>query len=485
MHCRSRCPHRHRETALRRREETMSRHPNSRFLLGATDSLIGLALAVGAVVWANEQRIPGGGLGHFLAVRVTLLNLSFSIVFAVLWQQCMEVLGLYRRSSEILRPTLMTAAGAAVMTALLALYLKARHALGPIPQILIAFFVAAFGYQMARAFLSNLRGKASNPARVIIVGSVRRAARAWRELRVQHRGDKSLLGFVDDRDSGSMPPDIAGRLLGRIDDLPGYFLHNSVDEIIIATPARSCYDMAQRAVSIAEAAGVRVVCLSDFYSLVHDKKLRRRAAVFLELVPRNEAQLFAEAIKRIFDVIFSAAVLVVTAPLFLLIALAIKLTSPGPVFLVEETYGWRRRTLHLWKFRCTVHKAPEFLVGSAHKSSAGHPAPEIHHWVTPIGHVLRRSLLEQLPQLWNVLLGDMSLVGPRPLSAKELSFFNEAMLMRRFSVRPGITGNWQIAVGSVLSPDQCVELDFAYIDEWSFGLDLRILARTIPAVFKR
>jgi hypothetical protein len=141
----------------------MSRHPNSRFLLGATDSLIGLALAVGAVVWANEQRIPPGGLAEFLRIRITLLNASFSIVFAVLWQQCMEALGLYRRSSEFLRPTLMTAVGAGVMTTLLALYLEARHALGPIPQILFTFFIAAFGYPLARAFLSSLRGKVSDP----------------------------------------------------------------------------------------------------------------------------------------------------------------------------------------------------------------------------------------------------------------------------------------------------------------------------------
>jgi exopolysaccharide biosynthesis polyprenyl glycosylphosphotransferase len=465
----------------------MSRHPNSRFLLGATDSLIGLALAVGAVVWANEQRIPPGGLGEFLRIRITLLNASFSIVFAVLWQQCMEALGLYRRSSEFLRPTLMTAAGAGVMTVLLALYLEARHALGPIPQILFTFFIAAFGYQLARAFLSNLRGKVSDPAQVIIVGSGRRAAKAWRELRVQNHGAKSLLGFVDDRDAGSMPPDIAGRLLGRIDDLPNYFLHNAVDELIVAAPARSCYDMAQRAVSMAEVAGVRVVCLNDFYSLVHDKKLRRRAAIFLELVPKNEAHLFAEAIKRSFDVTVAVTGLTVLAPLFLAIALAIKLTSPGPVFLVEARYGWRRRSFHMWKFRCLIHKAPEFLgvPGPPDRVPTAIPNVEKERWITPIGYLLRRSWLEELPQLWNVLLGDMSLVGPRPMSAQEVSFFNEAMLMRRFSVRPGITGNWQVAAGGSLSLDQCVELDFAYIDDWSLGLDLKILARTVPAVLRR
>jgi lipopolysaccharide/colanic/teichoic acid biosynthesis glycosyltransferase len=94
-------------------------------------------------------------------------------------------------------------------------------------------------------------------------------------------------------------------------------------------------------------------------------------------------------------------------------------------------------------------------------------------------------MLEELPQLWNVLLGDMSLVGPRPMSAQDVSLFNEGLLMRRFSVRPGITGNWQVVDRSSLSADQCVELDFAYIDDWSLGLDLKILARTVPTVLRR
>jgi exopolysaccharide biosynthesis polyprenyl glycosylphosphotransferase len=461
----------------------MSRNPNSRFLLGATDSLIGLALAVGAVVWANERRIPPGGLGEFLKIRITLLNVSFSIVFAVLWQQCMEALGLYRRSSEFLRPTLMTAVGAGVMTILLALYLQARHALDPIPQILVAFFIAAFGYQMARAFLSNprLRGKLSNPERVVIVGSGRRAAKAWRELRVQHHGAKSLLGFVDDRDVATMAPDIAGRFLGRIEDLSSYFLHNAVDELIIAAPARSCYDMSQRAVSIAEAAGVRVVCLNDLYSLVHDKKLRRRAAIFLELVPKNEAHLFAEAIKRSFDVTVAVAGLMLLAPLFLAIAAAIKFTSPGPVFLVQERYGWHRRRFQMFSFRSMVHNAPQFMTVLGTPYQDFEPTP----WVTPVGHFLRRTSLGDLPQLWNVLLGDMSLVGPRPMSAQDASLFNEALLMRRFSVRPGMTGSWHVAASGSLSPDKCVELDFAYIEEWSLGLDLKILARSVPSVLRR
>ncbi len=287
----------------------MSQQTNPRPLVGATDSLIALMIAVAAVVWAHQQRMSMGGLGEFLKIRVTSLNASFSIVFAVLWQQCMQALGLYRRSSELLRPMLSSAAGVGLMTVLLGLYLEARRADGPVRQVLVAFFIAAFCYRMVRIFLSNplLGGRIADPEQVVIVGSGRRAAKAWRELRTQDHGAKTLLGFVDDRHPSLMPPDIAGRLLGRIDDLPGYLLRNAVDELIVAAPARSCYDMTQRAVAMAEAAGVRVVCLNDLYSLIHDRKLRQRAAVFLELVPRNEAHQFSEAVKRTLDIVVAAA----------------------------------------------------------------------------------------------------------------------------------------------------------------------------------
>jgi lipopolysaccharide/colanic/teichoic acid biosynthesis glycosyltransferase len=105
--------------------------------------------------------------------------------------------------------------------------------------------------------------------------------------------------------------------------------------------------------------------------------------------------------------------------------------------------------------------------------------------LTPLGRFLHRTLLDELPVLWNVLLGDMSLVGPRPLSVHDVSRFGDAQLMRRFTVRPGMTGNWQVSEDTALSFEQQVALDFTYIDEWSLALDLKILARTVPAMLRR
>ena len=462
----------------------MPRLRNFPTLSAAGDSLIALGLAVAAVVWVNQQHIPQGGLTEFLRIRITLLNLSFAVVLIILWKQCLSYLGLYDRDLDGLRRLVVrTIAACAIMTTVLAFYLEARHARGPVMQILASFLIAAFLYEIWRVLLCSrhLSWHVGEPERVIIVGSGRRASKAWRELRLQHHRTKRLLGFVDDRDPDSMPPDIATRLIGKVDDLPGYLLRNVVDELILAAPLRSCYDLSQHAAAIAEAAGVRVVCLNDVFTLTQEKRLRRRATLFVELLPKDHRRETAEAAKRILDVMGAAVGLVLLAPVFLIIGLAIKLTSPGSIFLVQERQGYGRRRFRMFKFRSMVRHAsdPE----SHNEEREATHRIENDPRVTPLGRFLRRTLLDELPELWNVLLGDMSLVGPRPMSVDDVSLLGEAQLMRRFSVRPGITGNWQGHLS--LSFEQWVALDFSYIDEWSLALDLKILARTVPAVLKR
>ncbi len=464
---------------------------NSTTLTASVDSLVALAIVVAAMAWANKSRMPQGGPREFLQMRITLLNASFAIVFAVLWKECLDKLGLYRESfTELLSPVLRLTAGCGIMAGVLALYLEAAlHAQGPVGRAIAAFFVAVFTYEMARILVSSpqLHWKIGDSDRVVIVGSGRLAAKAWRELRTRHHRGKSLLGFVDDRDPSLMPPDIAGRFLGPVDKLHDLFLNHVVDEIFIAVPMRSCYDLAQQAVTLAEEAGVRIVCLNHQYDLVHGKLLRQRAALFLELAPKDEGRMGAEALKRGFDILASLLGLVLLAPTFLVIACAIKLSSPGPVFFVQQRYGYRRRRFPMWKFRSMVSNASELMAQLESKNEASGPIFKIKDdpRITPLGRFLRRTSLDELPQLWNVLLGDMSLVGPRPMSLRDVSLFEHAQLMRRFSVRPGMTGMWQVTGRGTLSFDQWIKLDFSYIDQWSLALDLKILARTVPAVLKR
>jgi len=440
------------------------------------DSLLALGLVLGAVCLNNRSRIFQHGLADFLSLRITVLNVTFCAVFVVLWSQCLGLFGLYRNDFT------------EFATAVLALYLSLRQATEPIVSVISRFLILAFTLEICRVFFANRQLRYFvEPNRVVILGSGRRASMAWRELRTQHHRDKCLLGFVDNRDPVTMPPDIARRFLGTVGEFNDYLLRNVVDELIIATPLRSCYDLTQQAVSIAEAAGVRVLCLSEAFCMMHGKNLRKRAALFVEMVPSDQTRETAEAAKRVFDFLGAAAALVVMAPVFAIVGIAIKLTSPGPVFFVQQRYGLARRRFDMYKFRSMVRNAPHLQATLETQNEAHGPIFKMKNdpRITPLGRFLRQTSLDELPQLWNVLKGDMSLVGPRPMSVRDVSLFSEAQLMRRFSVRPGITGSWQVAGRSSLNFDQWMELDFSYIDHWSLVLDMKILARTVPAVLKR
>jgi exopolysaccharide biosynthesis polyprenyl glycosylphosphotransferase len=467
----------------------MSSHRKVRSVAEIVDSFLVLGLVVGAVCLNNWSRIFQSGLADFLGLRITLLNATFCVVFVLLWNQCLELFGLYRNDfTELASPLIRVAAGCSIMTAVLALYLSLRQATEPIVPVISSFLILAFTVETCRVLVANRQLRHFvEPSRVVILGSGRRASMAWRELRTKHYRDKFLLGFVDDRDPAEMPPDIARQFLGTVAEFNSYLLRNAVDELIIATPLRSCYDLTQHAISIAEAAGVRTLCVNEAFSMLHGKNLRRRADLFVEMVPSDQRREAAETAKRALDILGAGAGLIVMAPVFAAVGIAIKLTSPGPVFFVQQRYGFARRRFDMYKFRSMVQNAPHLQATLETQNEANGPIFKIKNdpRITPLGRYLRRTSLDELPQLWNVLKGDMSLVGPRPMSVRDVSLFSEAQLMRRFSVRPGITGSWQVAGRSSLNFDQWMQLDFSYIDDWSLILDLKILARTVPAVLKR
>jgi exopolysaccharide biosynthesis polyprenyl glycosylphosphotransferase len=441
-------------------------------------------------VYGNQNRLPPGGIEEFLGTRVTVLNAAFAGLFMLTWGFCFNSLHLYSaKRGGILRTLVRIAKGCALMTLLLTTYLYGTHTRGPVLRIAIAFFVASFCYESIRVTGGRLLRTwiaSRDPQVVIILGSGRRAGKAWRQIRTQYHDTVKLLGFVDDRDTSEMAPDVADRYLGSVDQLSELLLRNVVDELLIALPAKSCYETIERSIVIAEEVGVEVVYMHDVYSTTR-KHLVGDEELFSELVPQNDNYVTRQAVKRFFDVTFAALALVLLAPLFLIIAIAIKLTSKGSIFFVQHRYGYRRRLFPMYKFRSMVREAPELMAQLEDRNEAVGPIFKMRNdpRVYPLGRLLRVSSMDELPQLWNVLKGDMSLVGPRPMSIRDVSLFTEATLMRRFSVKPGITGLWQISGRSGTTFDQWIKLDFSYIDSWSLGLDLWILARTIPAVVRR
>ena len=172
--------------------------------------------------------------------------------------------------------------------------------------------------------------------------------------------------------------------------------------------------------------------------------------------------------------------------LLIVTALAIKLTSAGPIFFLQERIGLNKRRFRIYKFRTMVPHAEKLMAKLEARNEVSGPVFKIKNdpRITPIGRFLRRSSIDELPQLLNVLKGDMSLVGPRPLPVRDYEGFNEDWQRRRFSVKPGITCLWQVNGRSGISFDQWMLLDLQYMDEWSLWLDFKILAKTVPAVLK-
>jgi exopolysaccharide biosynthesis polyprenyl glycosylphosphotransferase len=449
------------------------------------DALFAFAMALASAVYGNSARMPAGGVHEFLEMRITVVNAAFAALFMVAWAHCFGALA-RPKAYSIARRLLWIVKGCTATTVLLILYLYVIHSRGPTIRIAIIFFLSAICYKLCR-LLFGLYVSARDPRIVIILGSGRRAGKAWREIRTQYHSTVKLLGFVDDRAITEMSPDIANRYLGKISCLNQLLLRSVVDELLIAVPMKSCYDLAQQAIAIAEEVGVRVVCLQDVYSSALRDSVHRDQELFGEAVPFHEDYIARQAVKRVVDVVGAFVGLCLLSPIFLLLAITIKMTSAGPIFFAQERYGYRRRIFRMYKFRSMVKDAPALMAQLESRNEAKGPIFKIRFdpRVTRLGAILRATSLDELPQLWNVLCGDMSLVGPRPMSIRDVSLFSEATSMRRFTVKPGITGLWQVSGRSALSFEQWLKLDFQYIDGWSLALDFHILARTVKAVVKR
>lgn len=189
--------------------------------------------------------------------------------------------------------------------------------------------------------------------------------------------------------------------------------------------------------------------------------------------------------KRLFDFSGALVLLLILSPVLLVVAAAIKLTSAGPVFFTQKRVGYGCRIFSMYKFRTMVPEAErsESLLA---ERRPGRTFVKVFDdpRVTPLGRWLRKYSVDELPQLWNVLRGEMSLVGPRPILLADFHHFPLREQMRRFSMLPGMTGLWQVSGRSQTSDERRMTLDLRYVDQWHLGLDLVILGRTVPVVLR-
>jgi exopolysaccharide biosynthesis polyprenyl glycosylphosphotransferase len=328
-----------------------------------------------------------------------------------------------------------------------------------------------------------VRTRGYNFRTVLLVGTGSKAVSMAEFFEAHPHWGFRVVGYLDDDNGGEIRRGKRWPCLGKIADLESVLVRDVVDELIFVIEKGKLGDYEQ-ALLVAERHGVRAhVSLDIFPHVLARPVLEELDGVPLlsfTTTPSNPVQL---VVKRAVDLVVSLALFLVTLPLQLIAAAAIRLTSHGPVFFRQTRCGLNGRHFTLVKFRTMRDGAQQLLPEISHLNEMTGPVFKSSHdpRLTPVGRVLRRLSIDELPQLVNVIVGDMSLVGPRPPLPEEVSRY-EPWQRRRLSMSPGLTCLWQVSGRNDLDFDRWMELDLKYIDTWSPMLDLKILLKTVPAV---
>ncbi len=443
--------------------------------------LAGLAAGVFAAL-ALEALAEGGlDLGAVVGDTLDLVPLLFLII-ALLFAGA----GLYgpRESRPGAARTIATLVRAGLLAVVFALVTGNRDAspwllFGGLAFAAICVCGLRYGYELATGRLLQSIGYRR---RAVLVGTGEGIDSVTETLGAASRTSYETVGYfsVDGAPRNGM------RELGKVEDLPAWLDRNPVHEVIVANPDLP-QEKAVRLIDECQARGVRVRIAPSAVEVL----TRWAEPVPGEGVPLLEVKrpVFGGldfAVKRVFDFVLAALLLVLLSPLLLAVALAVRLTSRGPVLHRSLRPGTGAQPFRCLKFRTMYSDAEQRQeeVEALNEASGAIFKIRDDPRLTPIGRFLRRNSIDELPQLINVLFGQMSLVGPRPLPLRDHARL-EDWHRRRYSVLPGITGLWQVSGRSNLTFDDMVRLDFLYIERWSVVLDLTILLKTVPAVVRR
>jgi exopolysaccharide biosynthesis polyprenyl glycosylphosphotransferase len=384
--------------------------------------------------------------------------------------------GLYRRRE--LRPGLGQIVFSLVLVAVITLafglgtgYHYTTYGLTPTALVLTAFFIGALrsSYDVLTRDVLQLTGARR---RAVLLGEGEQLAELRRTLGTGRSGIRyEFLGAVGPAE---------------LDRVPHILREQDVHELIVTDGGFGERDLLEL-VEEAHRFGVKVKIAPRTTELLLQRAeyIPGEGAPLFELRPPALAG-WEWAVKRSFDLVVSSFVVVVGSPLWAAIALAIKVTSPGPVFYRDRRIGLREREFGMMKFRTMYADAAQRQAALEAANEASGPLFKIKDdpRVTRVGRVLRRYSLDELPQVLNVLWGEMSLVGPRPLPIRDYEQL-QPWHRKRYLVLPGMTGLWQVSGRIDLSFDDLVRLDFYYIENWSIWLDISVLAKTLPAVLAR
>jgi len=347
--------------------------------------------------------------------------------------------------------------------------------------VALNIFLLSLWRTLVRSVARFVRSKDCNYRNIILVGTGGRAKKLIRIIEGHKSWGLRLVGVVGDNigsDSFFGYP-----VLGKIGDVPQLIHRFPVEEVLFCLP-KSRLDELEELFLLLEDEGINARIAMNFFPHVVAKvcfeELHGVPFLSFTTVSTNE---FALAMKRVFDIFVSLWALTLVAPIMLLAAALVKTTSKGPVFFRQERSGVHGRVFRLYKFRSMFADAEERKQALLEANEMDGPVFKIKNdpRITPVGRFMRKMSIDELPQLWNVLMGDMSIVGPRPPLPSEVAQY-ERWQRRRLSMKPGITCLWQISGRNQIGFNEWMKLDLEYIDNWSLGLDLKIFLRTIPVV---
>jgi exopolysaccharide biosynthesis polyprenyl glycosylphosphotransferase len=465
--------------------EVFSRHHRKTKILFSLSDVVLVVLAF-ELAYRTRIELPFERVFYILPpIRALLLGLA-----AVVWPVGGSWLKVYERLDAekqpvILRDTFRQCLACGVVMILIEYLLRLDLSRAFLALFLLYTWIALCLFRLNAPRLAGwIRRGFGQPYYVLVAGTGPRALKLGESL--EHAADYGvqLRGFL----AADGSPDREAITFARpypifpLEQLPTLLAGDVIDEIIFAVDGKRLSEL-EDVLLLCEEDGVRTQVAVDFFPHVRSEvsldKLHGTPLLTFSATPDDEVQLM---IKRALDVSIAAAGLVILSPFMLLIGLLVRITSPGPVIFRQVRCGLNGRRFTFYKFRSMCHNAEELKPALQHlnqKQTAFKIAKDPR--VTPVGRLLRKFSIDEWPQLWNILRGDMSLVGPRPPVPEEVRNYKRWQ-RRRLRMRPGLTCLWALEGRDGLDFDTWIRKDLEYIDNWSLSLDWKILFKTIPYV---
>ncbi len=443
-------------------------------------------------VFAKEHFLGGLGSGSQLPVVATLI--------VVIWFVSLDLVGTHEpRHTDIFADVCVKLVkGVTLAMAVLLSILYLFKLVEPMSRLMMGLFYAAdvgllVGRRLARRGLWRRRAASESRRRnVLLIGSRRRALDAVQALASTARPAYRVVGCLDVDDSLRGRQICHGvRMLGSMQRFVETLMTESVDEVVFTIPIGKIPGAGEY-IEFAEEIGVVLRFLPDWglsNVLTSPRVARTSYESFLGTpiltLSSSPADHPGIVLKYLLDWVFAAVGVVVCLPVMLVIALAIKLTTPGPVLFRQKRTGMNGRHFTMYKFRTMVRDAERQRAALHKYNEMDGPVFKLacDRRVTPVGRFLRKTSLDELPQLYNILKGEMSFVGPRPPLPEEVNRY-ELWQRRRLSMRPGLTCLWQVGGRNRMSFVDWMKLDLHYIDNWSLSLDFLLLLKTIAVVLR-